>query len=474
MKQTTKSLLGLLALAVVGIAVAFGAAWAGRDEEKKAEAKEKSEKLFDFDKAHARGLRIVKGGNVVAVLTKTDEKAHWKMEQPVPAEAEDGAVDGLVDALLRVKQKKELEGVADAKPFGLDKPALTVGVKLDDGKEQGLDVGVENGFDGTLYVRKLGEQTVRQIDSYQKAQLDKSAFDLRSKKVANLADGAEIKRIEVSAMKMPFVLQKDGAEWKIGANAADSAAADRIANALRNLRATAIAAENATLPAQFGLDLPKAVVKFTVGEATRTLTFAQPAPAKGSVAVKTYTKRDDSPVVYEVDNYALKDFDRGPAELLDKSLAHVDRDAVRKIVLESPSGRIEIARAHPAQADGGVAEEQFEVTAPSKGPAKKWKLSSALYTLASLKASSLEGPVPHDLAKYGLDKPKTVVLMGDGDKVLLRLRAGSEKDDKRYVLADGVDKLARVEKSMVDDLPWTVADALDTPAPASPPQAGKH
>ena len=67
-------------------------------------------------------------------------------------------------------------------------------------------------------------------------------------------------------------------------------------------------------------------------------------------------------------------------------------------------------------------------------------------------------------------RSKTVTLLGDGDKVLARVRLGSEKDGKRYALADGFEKLVRVEKSTVDDWPWTAADALDAPPP---PQASK-
>jgi len=68
MKQTTKTLVGLLALLLVAGGIAGVALWAGKDERKKAEAKEKSEKLFDFDKAHAKELRVSKDGQAVARL----------------------------------------------------------------------------------------------------------------------------------------------------------------------------------------------------------------------------------------------------------------------------------------------------------------------------------------------------------------------------------------------------------------------
>jgi len=66
MKQTTKTLIGLLALVTVAGAIVGAALWAGKDEQKKAEQKEKSEKLFDFDKAKVKTLRLEKDGKLVA------------------------------------------------------------------------------------------------------------------------------------------------------------------------------------------------------------------------------------------------------------------------------------------------------------------------------------------------------------------------------------------------------------------------
>ncbi len=472
MKQTTRTLVGLLALVVVAGAIAGAALWTGKDEEKKAEAKEKSEKLFDFDKAHVKELRLSKDGQLVARLEKADKG--WKLVQPVQAEADDGAVDSLLGSLSTVKQKKDLAGEKDLKTYGLDHPKLEAAVKLDDGKEQGLQIGVDNSFDNTLYAKKLGDDTVRVIEAWSKSSFEKTAFDLRNKKVARLDDAAEIKRIEVTGTKTPYTLEKDGTVWKLNGAAADGAAADRVASAVKTLRATAVAAESGS-PREFGLDSPKASVKLSVtsGKDTFTRTVLIGQAKSGAVTQKTYAKRDDSPVIYEVDKQVLADVDKQPFDLQNKEMVKLDREAVRKVVFETPSGKVEVTRVKNAPPDGGFADEAFTVVAPKQGPAKKWKISSALYAISSLRAAAFEGPVPQqkDLAKYGLDKPKTATVLGDGDKVLARVRVGAEKDGKRYVLADGFDKLGRVEKSTVDDWPWTVADALDTPP--APAQASK-
>ena len=108
---------------------------------------------------------------------------------------------------------------------------------------------------------------------------------------------------------------------------------------------------------------------------------------------------------------------------------------------------------------------------PERHPGQQWKCCQHDQPKErSGRAASFEGPRPRDLAKYGLDKPKIATLLGEGGKTLARVRIGAEKDGKRWVLADGIDKLARVEKSTVDDWPWTANDALEAPAT---PQAAK-
>src|SRR5438309_759181 len=316
MKQTTKTLVGLLVLLLLAGGIAGLALWAGKDEQKKAEAKEKSEKLFDFDKAHVKELRLSKEGQLAMRLTKS-EKA-WKLVQPVEAEGDDSAVDSLLTSLSALKQKKDLAEEKDLKAYGLDQPKLEVRIQLDDGKEQGLQIGTDNTFDNTV-------------------------FDLRDKKVAHLDDSAEVRRIEVTGVKAPYTLEKDGTTWKVNGAAADGPAADRVASALKSLRATAIASETAASLKEFGLDKPKATARLTVGAGKDTYTRAVlVGQAKGSATPqKTYAKRDESSGVYEVDKQIVSDLEKEPVDLQHKELVKLDREAVRNVVVESPCGRVE-------------------------------------------------------------------------------------------------------------------------------------
>lgn len=502
MKQTTRSMVWLLAFIGAALAVGFGAAWVGRDEEKKTEQKEKSAKLFDgLDKSKVRSLRLEKAGKLVALAVRPDEKSPWKLAEPLSADADEGAVNSLLEAAVGLKQKSDLGGESDLKQFGLDAPRTRISFKLDDGKEEG-DFGADNQFDNTLYLRKLGEKIIRIGEGSSKAPFEKVFFDLRDKRVAHLDDGAELRRIEVRGGPASYALIKDGKDWKLesppgtAAGLADASTADRLASSLKSLRASGVQVEDLA-PAMFaasGLTPPKFEVKLSVlpvqhgaetapaggkDVLTRTLLFAQPRPTGGSVSVKSYAKRDDSQVLFEVDNQILKDLSKDPGELEDKQLLHVNREEVRRIDFDSPGGdHLVIERKKDPLPDGGVGDETFTMVAPKQGPAKKYLLSSALFSLGGLRAGEFGEAPPKDskgLALLGLAKPRVVTLFGDGGKVLARVQVGSLLGDqkRRWVLVAGAARVAQVEKSSVDDLPWKLDEALEAP-PAPPPLPAPH
>src|SRR6266852_3408866 len=225
MKQTTKSLVTTLGVLALAAAIGGAALWVTRDTEKKAEQKEKSAKLFD---------ELDSGGKLVALVTRADASAPWKIVEPVAAETDASTVDAVVNGVADFKQKSELSE-ADPTQYGLDRPNLVVSVKTEDGKESSVEIGESNPFDSSIYVRKAGEKTVRIADGWTKAPFEKQLLDLRDKRVLHLDDTAEVRRVEVAGTAPAYALEKDGASWKMLApqkDAADAATADRVATAL--------------------------------------------------------------------------------------------------------------------------------------------------------------------------------------------------------------------------------------------------
>jgi hypothetical protein len=514
MKQTTKTLVSLGGFIVLALVLATAAAWVGRDEEQKTQAKEKSAKLFELDKAKVRELELKKGGVLLAHLKRESATAPWKLTAPVQTEAEDSAAAAIVDKLESLKQKTEVEGL-DPKTVGLGdegKTRFAITVTEEGGKAQTLLVGEDQPFDQTVYVKKPGDKVIRLIPAADKAPFDKELFDLRDKRVAHVDEAAQIKKIEVTPVAVPgvkagskpakgapvepaalaYAIEHEGADWKLlspAAGAADSATGEKVINVVKGLRTTKIAAESVPEGglALFGLDAPKLTVTLTVlppgGKETfqRKVMIGQPSrDAAGALQVKTYAKRDDSGAVFEVDQAVLKDLEKSLFDLQDKTVVRFDREAVRKLEYKGGGAGYEeltVARKKDAPADGGTAEESFEVVAPKQGLAKKWKLSGNLFSLSGMKAAAFGDAAPTDpkvRAKLGLDQARTVTLLGDGDKVLARLwvgaeiPAGADGKKRRHVAVEGAARTFEVETASLDDLPKTVDDALEPP-PSPPP-----
>ncbi|GAC1543654.1 MAG: hypothetical protein NVS2B9_10840 [Myxococcales bacterium] len=346
LKQTTRTLITALVALGAAAAVGLGALWVNRDETRKTAAKDQSAKLFAVDKDKARTLRIEKAGAVVAELRRTAAAAPWTIAQPAAAagaEADELVVAAAIEKLASLRQKIAVEGM-DPAAAGLanDPPGLCVTVIEEGGTTSVLSVGADNAFDQTTYVRANGDKTIRVIAAFEKAPLDKTLFELRDKRVARLDPAAEIRRIEVTGTPVPYAAEKDGAGWKLLAPAgakADAQAIDRVVGALRSLRATEVAAERegAARLAADGLAPPKITVKLTAAVpgakdgAAQTVLLGQPKPAKGSVAVQTYARREGSPTVFRVDGQIVKDLSLTALDLQDKAVAPFDREQVKRI-----------------------------------------------------------------------------------------------------------------------------------------------
>lgn len=504
MKQTTRSLVAALAFVAAAAAAGLGALYVNRDEARKVAAKEKRAKLFELDRGRVRELRVAPAGKEAVVLKRAGSSP-WTFAAPAQlsgAAADEAAAGALLDRLQSLQQKDEVAGM-DAKAAGLDAPRWEISFADEAGARHALRLGEENGFDSTVYARRDDDPTVRTLAAADATPLQKGVFDLRDKRVAGLDAAADVRRIEVLGTQHPYVLEKQGTGWTLSAPAgrsaaprgaavkADAGAAEAVIATLRNLQATAVAAETsdaAALRAQ-GLSPAKVAVRLSVVQAgakepsQRTVLIGQPPKAAGSVTVKTTARREGAPAIFEVPAQVLKDLDKAPFELKDKSVLSFDREQVRRIEIAAPGApALSLARRKDAPPDGGTAQERFDLLAPRQGPARAWRISGALYSLSVLRAAAEGQPAPRDArarARLGLDRPRTVALFGEGDKLLARVALGGPAGDgRRWALAEGASEAVPVPDSALADLPATADDALEppptAPADAGPPPQAAH
>jgi len=140
------------------------------------------------------------------------------------------------------------------------------------------------------------------------------------------------------------------------------------------------------------------------------------------------------------------------------------QDQVAKIVF-SPGGSAKEIAVEKIVPDGGDSEEWVVVT-PEKGPAKRWKISSLLYKLASLKAASVVADAPVDFSKYGISgSSRGVGLFDATGKELARLEIGKDVKDKpgAVYLRGSRNQVLQMDSAKLSDLPTQLDDVIERP-----------
>jgi hypothetical protein len=489
MTQLRKTVLlmggGGLAVVVLGLIAYFGVA---QPQEREAERKEVEGKLFSAYRAGEKGADggslpdpvftglVIKAKGETTALEK--KEGVWRITQPLEAPADGYTADQIARSLTSTKYKDLIEENptdADLEKYGLKNPQFTVtaysyvpdpdGKGADDSsrkREVTVYGGIENPFDGSIYVRREGDKAIHSVEGGARYALEKTTFELRNKEVLGLEE-PKLKRIDVKTKSNRFVLERDAQKaWRLvepHPEAADASAVTAMINALRNERAQAFPrADEQDAGWKAALEAAQLDATFTddAGKATRVRID------KREVTLAAI-ERDGHVTLAEVPDGALNDLDKNPQDLRDKTVVTFDRDAAAKLVFSSGGTSIV---AEKVVADGGP--EEWKITAPEQGPAKRWRLSSLLWNLSSLKATALGEEKPKSWAKYGLDKPQRSASVLDKDgKVLAKVEIGKDVDGKanQLYVRGSRDQVLEVDSNRLNDLPTSADDVLDRPAP---------
>jgi hypothetical protein len=482
-----KSLVTLLGLVVaagaLGLYAYFGVMKADEAEQ---ERKETSDKLFA---ARAPGEKSPDGGvpgaPVFTYLTLTakgqttvlekGQDGKWRIISPIKARADEAAVESITSQLADAKMKATIEenpAEQDLAKYGLKEPKFSVRAKAHlpedpkQEKEVSLVGGIENTFDGSVYMRRDGDKKVYSAEGGVRYALDKSTYELRDKEILAF-DEPKLKAIEVKTGKNAYTLERDDKQaWRVTkpvALAAEGPTVVGMLSALKNERALSFPTDSPEERKKLGFDAPALDAWLTPESGDRIHVRMARTAEKGYVL----REQGAEAVLAEVSSGAVAHLDKAPMELRDKTVLALKKDDVVKLAFTPAGGGPEIVVQRSA-ADAGP--DDWAVVAPDKGPAKKWKISSILWTLGSLKASGFGPESPKDWSKYGLDaKARAVTASDAAGQVLAKLWVGKDvpgKTNTAYVRGSA-NQVLEMDTSRLTDLPATVADVLDTPQPAA-------
>jgi hypothetical protein len=500
-KQTQKSLLTLLAATAAAVGLGLYAYFGVKEPEKKeAVRKEQAEKLFATE---APGEKPAPGAATAApVFTQLTVQAKgvtttlerqgdtWRLTSPVSGKADKHAVESILSQLQSAKFKATVEEAptdADLKKYGLQPPVFSVtaqaylpdasgGGKDDPARQRTVTLhgGIENTFDGSMYVRRDGDPRVYSADGSVRYALEKDLYALRDKEFLGL-DEPSVKAIEVTARANSYALERDAeASWRLTKPLAVRADGERVKQVLKSLqeqRALSFPTDSAAERSKLGLGKPVVDARFTLdkGEPVR-LRLSQLQEGAGS---KVYALREQGSeaTLAEVPEGALSVLDLGLKELRTKTVLSFKREEVKRIVFHPGSGATPVLLSNKNPAANAL--EGWQLEAPIDGKAEGLKVASLLSLLSSVKAARFGESNPK-WDKYGITEDSRAFSLQDaGGKELARLWIGGVVPDKEgFVYARGNNpEVAEVEVAWLAHLPERAEDFLQA-SPTAPTDGG--
>jgi hypothetical protein len=268
---------GLIAATLALAALLGGVYWSNKQKaEKKDEpSKDAPPAILKLDQPSITEIRIERAsGETTAVRRKGDG---WEILEPKPMPADDSEVERIANSLSSLTSDRLVEeSAANLGEFGLATPTLRVTAKTKDGKTHTLLTGDETPTTGSVFAKLDNSPRVYTYATYVKSGIDKTARDLRDKRLITVASD-KITRVEIDSNGGKFaVARTSGDEWTIVAPKpmrADSQLIDDMVRKVRDAKMdTGIPEpEEKELPAKFAAAARVALISITGDRGVQTL-----------------------------------------------------------------------------------------------------------------------------------------------------------------------------------------------------------
>ena len=171
-------------------------------------------KILTLAQADIAKVDIKKKGGDEIELAKNDA-GKWQIVGAKPLRADQNEVSSMLSTLSSLSSERLIEEKAgNLADYGLAQPAVEVDVTEKDNKTQKLLIGDNTPAGNATYVAMAGDPRVFTLASYSKTSLDKSAKDLRDKRLL-VFEQDKLSRVELSAKKQDIEFGRNKDQWQI-------------------------------------------------------------------------------------------------------------------------------------------------------------------------------------------------------------------------------------------------------------------
>jgi hypothetical protein len=199
------------------LVLAGGIWWSNRAARQKADAPspDAPPKLIAVAEADIQRIDLTRADGSTTTLRKGNDGG-WQLTAPAAYPVDIEAVSSLVSTLANLTADKLVDAKAgDLAQFGLAKPALVATLTLKDGKVRRALFGDDTPAGQSAYAMIEGDARLFTVASYTKTGIDKTAADLRDKRLLRF-DSDKVARVDIVAGRSETELGKNVQnEWQI-------------------------------------------------------------------------------------------------------------------------------------------------------------------------------------------------------------------------------------------------------------------
>ena len=226
-------------LIAVGVLAIFGGVtwWSNKKQASASKSSDTTVKILSIPNDQFQEIRVKKRDTT---LDLKGGPGKWQILQPEALPADQDAVSSMVSALSSLNADTVVEDKAsDLTPYGLKDPSLDVQITKKDGKSDDLQIGDETPTGSGNYAKLSTDPRVFTIATFNKTNFDKTANDLRNKRLLTF-DSGKLTRVELEG-KGPAVEfgKNNDNEWQIlkpRPLRADGSAVDTLINNLKDAK----------------------------------------------------------------------------------------------------------------------------------------------------------------------------------------------------------------------------------------------
>jgi hypothetical protein len=173
-----------------------------------------SPKILSVPEDQITRIEVKRTGGEATVVERREGK--WEVTAPEPLRADQDAISSMISTVSSLASDQLVEEKApDLKEFGLAAPAVEVVVTQKDGKSRRVLIGDETPTSGGFFAKLADDPRVFTIASYNKTSIDKTAKDLRDKRLLTF-DQDKLSRVELAAKGQQVEFGKNNQnEWQI-------------------------------------------------------------------------------------------------------------------------------------------------------------------------------------------------------------------------------------------------------------------